>query len=163
MERTAIFPGSFDPFTVGHENVVRRGLKLFDKIIIGVGFNSEKRYYFSLDMRLNFIKEEFIDEPRVIVEPFENLTVDFAKEKKADAILRGLRTAADFEYERAIAQVNRQMSAIDTVFLLTTPQHTPVNSSIVRDILRHNGDASMFVPKRIYHLILEQKKLIVNY
>jgi pantetheine-phosphate adenylyltransferase len=158
MERIAIFPGSFDPFTVGHENVVRRGLKLFDRIIIGVGFNIEKQYYFPLDMRLNFIKAEFKDEPCVTVEPFENLTVDFAKEKNAGAILRGLRTAADFEYERAIAQINRQMTSIDTVFLLTTPQHTPVNSSIVRDILRHNGDASKFIPPAIYRLIIENKK-----
>jgi len=158
MERIAIFPGSFDPFTVGHENVVRRGLKLFDKIIIGVGFNIEKHYFFPLDLRVKFIEAEFKDEPRISVEPYNNLTVDFAIEKNAGFILRGLRTAADFEYERAIAQINRLMTSIDTVFLLTTPQHTPVNSSIVRDILRHNGDASKFIPKSIYNLILEHKK-----
>jgi len=158
MERIAIFPGSFDPFTVGHENVVRRGLKLFDKIIIGVGFNIEKKYFFTLESRVNFIKAEFRDEPRISVEPYNNLTVDFAKEQNAGFILRGLRTAADFEYERAIAQVNRLMTSIDTVFLLTTPQHTPVNSSIVRDILRHDGDVSQFIPKSIYNLILEHQK-----
>ena len=161
MERIAIFPGSFDPFTVGHENVVRRGLKLFDRIIIGVGFNYEKKYFFPLDMRVNFIKAEFKNEPRVTVEPYENLTVDFAIENNAGFILRGLRTASDFEYERAIAQVNRLMTSIDTVFMLTTPQHTPVNSSIIRDILRHNGDASKFIPPIIYKLILEYKHKII--
>ena len=158
MEKTAIFPGSFDPFTVGHENLVRRALGLFDKIIIGVGQNSEKHYYFNIDKRVAFIKAEFSDEPRVSVEPYSNLTVEFAKEKNAGFILRGIRTAADFEYERAIAQVNRLMTSIDSIFLLTTPQHTPVNSSIVRDILKHNGDASKFIPPTIYSLILEQKE-----
>ena len=158
MVRIAIFPGSFDPFTVGHENLVRRGLKLFDKIIIGVGHNAQKNYYFKIEERLYLIKEEFKDEPRVLVEPYNILTVDFAKKMNAGFILRGLRTSADFEYERAIAQINRQMTEIDTVFMLTTPQHTPINSSIVRDILRHNGDAAKFIPPTIYNLILELKK-----
>ena len=157
MERIAIFPGSFDPFTVGHENLVRRGLKLFDKIIVGVGYNAKKEYFFPVETRVNFIKEEFKDDPCVSVEPYNILTVDFAKEKNARFILRGLRTAADFEYERAIAQINRQMTEIETVFMLTTPQHTPINSSIVRDILRYNGDASKFIPPIIYQLILRQK------
>ena len=158
MEKIAVFPGSFDPFTVGHENIVKRGLNLFDHIIIGVGYNSAKNYLFDIEQRKNFIKELFDGDSRVSVEKFSNLTVDFVKEKKAHAILRGLRTAADFEYERAIAQVNRQMSGVDSVFLLTTPEHTPVNSSIVRDILKHNGDASMFIPAKIYNLILENNK-----
>lgn len=105
---------------------------------------------------MDFIKAEFSDESRVSVEKYENLTVDFARQKNADFILRGIRTAADFEYERAIAQVNRLMTCIDSVFLLTTPQHTPVNSSIVRDILRHGGDASKFIPATIYKLITEK-------
>ncbi|MGQ1945889.1 pantetheine-phosphate adenylyltransferase [Geofilum sp. OHC36d9] len=155
MERIAVFPGSFDPFTVGHENIVKRGLNLFDHIIIGVGYNSAKHYLFDIEQRRTFIKTLFDGDSRVSVEKFSNLTVDFVKEKKAHAILRGLRTAADFEYERAIAQVNRQMSGVDSVFLLTTPEHTPVNSSIVRDILKHNGDASMFIPEKIYNLILK--------
>ncbi len=157
MERIAIFPGSFDPFTIGHENIVRRGLKLFDKIIIAVGHNTSKGYFFSIDERVEFIKAEFADEPRVSVEKYENLTVEFAQQKNADFILRGIRTAADFEYERAIAQVNRLMTCIDSVFLLTTPQHTPVNSSIVRDILKHGGDASKFIPATIYRLICERQ------
>ena len=157
MEKIALFPGSFDPFTVGHESLIRRGLGLFDKIIIGVGNNSEKHYYFPIDKRIAFIKAEFCDEPRVSVESYNILTVDFAKEKKANFILRGIRTAADFEFERAIAQVNRQMTSIDTVFLLTTPQHTPISSSIVRDILKYDGDASKFIPPTIYRLIQELK------
>src|SRR5690606_25868834 len=136
---------SFDPFTIGHENIVTRGLKLFDKIIIAVGHNTSKHYFFSVADRVAFIKAQFEGEPGVSVEPYENLTVDFAIEKKAHSILRGIRTAADFEYERAIAQVNRLMTNIDSVFLLTTPEHTPVNSSIVRDILKHGGDASKFI------------------
>ncbi len=158
MERTAIFPGSFDPFTVGHENIVTRGLKLYDKIIIAVGHNTAKRYYFSLDERVEFIRAQFANEPRISVEAYDCLTVDFAIKKKADSILRGLRTAADFEYERAIAQVNRLMTHIDSVFLLTTPEHTPVNSSIVRDILKHRGDASKFIPNTIYQLIKQKEK-----
>ncbi|HHU00584.1 pantetheine-phosphate adenylyltransferase [Xiashengella succiniciproducens] len=155
MERIAIFPGSFDPFTVGHDNIVRRGLNLFDTIIIAVGHNSTKHYLFPVAKRVEFIRELFADEPRVVVEAYSDLTVDFAKRMNASNILRGLRTAADFEYERAIAQVNKAMTNIDSVFLLTTPEHTPVNSSIVRDILKHNGDASKFIPEKIYKLIKE--------
>ena len=155
MERIAIFPGSFDPFTVGHDNIVRRGLNLFDKIIIAVGYNSTKHYLFPVTKRVEFIRELFADEPRVVVEAYSDLTVDFAKRVNASNILRGLRTAADFEYERAIAQVNKAMTNIDSVFLLTTPEHTPVNSSIVRDILKHNGDASKFIPEKIYKPIKE--------
>jgi pantetheine-phosphate adenylyltransferase len=158
MERIAIFPGSFDPFTIGHENIVTRGLKLFDQVIIAVGHNTSKQYYFSLPDRVEFIRAQFAGEPRVCVEPYETLTVDFAIEKNAHSILRGIRTAADFEYERAIAQVNRLMTNIDSVFLLTTPEHTPVNSSIVRDILRHAGDASKFIPDTIYQLIEAKKQ-----
>lgn len=148
-ERVALFPGSFDPFTVGHENIVLRGLELFDKIIISVGYNSNKSGYFSLEQRMSWIKDVFKNEPRVAVLSYEGLTVDFAVEMGAGFILRGLRTSADFEYERAIAQVNKLMTNIDTVFLLTTPEHTPVNSSIVRDIIRHSGDASKFLPSQI--------------
>lgn len=147
--RIAIFPGSFDPFTVGHENIVKRGLELVDSIVISVGYNSNKQGYFSLEQRLEWINAVFADEPRVSVESYQGLTVDFAKEKGASLILRGLRTSADFEFERAIAQVNKLMTNIDTFFLLTTPEHTPVNSGIVRDIIRHGGDASKFLPSQI--------------
>jgi len=149
MERVAIFPGSFDPFTVGHENIVLRGLDLFDKIIIAVGYNSNKKEFFPVDRRVEWIQDIFWDNPKVAVRKYEGLTVDFATEVRARYILRGLRTSADFEYERAIAQVNKAMSGIDSVFLLTQPEHTPVNSSIVRDIIKHGGDASLFLPNKI--------------
>jgi len=157
MKRIAIFPGSFDPFTIGHENIVRRGLKLFDKIIIGVGYNSEKRYFFSVEKRVNFIAEEFKNEPRIEVAQYCNLTVDFAIEKKAEFILRGIRTTIDFEYEKALAHVNSLLKPVETVFLLTEPQHSHINSSTVRDILRHNGDVSMFLTPSIYNLIMNEK------
>ena len=147
--KIAIFPGSFDPFTVGHEDVVRRGLSLFDKIIIAVGYNSNKKDFFSLEDRMKWIRDVFVDDARVSVDKYEGLTVDFAREIGCTHILRGIRTAADFEYERAIAQVNKAMSGFDSVFLLTTPEHTPVNSSIVRDIIKHGGNAGQFLPKAI--------------
>ncbi|NPA35737.1 MAG: pantetheine-phosphate adenylyltransferase [Chlorobi bacterium] len=149
MDKVAIFPGSFDPFTIGHENIVLRAIDLFDKIIIAVGYNSNKKEYFPIDKRVEWIKDIFWDNPKITVKTYEGLTVDFAAETGANYILRGLRTAADFEYERAIAQVNKAMTGIDSLFLLTQPEHTPVNSSIVRDILRHGGDAGKFLPDKI--------------
>ncbi|MBQ3635227.1 MAG: pantetheine-phosphate adenylyltransferase [Bacteroidales bacterium] len=151
--RKAIFPGSFDPFTIGHESIVLRGLEVFDEIVIAVGVNSDKHCYFSASQRVEFIKTVFADRPEISVATYEGLTVDFARQLGCSHIIRGLRTSADFEFERAIAQVNRQMSGIDTVFLLTTPEHTPVNSTIIRDILRHGGDASRFLPERLRNLI----------
>ncbi len=149
MKRKAIFPGSFDPFTIGHESIVKRGLELFDELIIGVGYNANKNTLFSQDAREEMIRDVFKDEPRIVVKGYKGLTVDFALENNAQFILRGIRTSADFEYERAIAQVNRKMSGIESVFLLTTPEHTPVNSGIVRDVLRHGGNVSMFIPEKI--------------
>lgn len=151
--KRAIFPGSFDPFTVGHESIVLRGLDIFDEIVVAVGVNADKRCMFPTERRVEFIETVFADRPQVSVSTYEGLTVDFAKEIGCSHILRGLRTSADFEFERAIAQVNRQMTGIDTVFLLTTPEHTPINSTIVRDILRHGGDASLFLPQRIRGLV----------
>ena len=151
--KRAIFPGSFDPFTVGHESIVLRGLDIFDEIVVAVGVNADKRCMFSTERRVEFIETVFADRPQVSVSTYEGLTVDFAKEIGCSHILRGLRTSADFEFERAIAQVHRQMTGIDTVFLLTTPEHTPINSTIVRDILRHGGDASLFLPQRIRGLV----------
>ncbi|MDD2304966.1 MAG: pantetheine-phosphate adenylyltransferase [Prolixibacteraceae bacterium] len=147
MERVAIFPGSFDPFTVGHESIVKRAIPLFDKIIIMIGFNSSKRSFFSVAKRETWINEVFKNEPKVTVQCHEGLTVDFCKKVNAQYILRGLRTSADFEFERAIAQINKKMlPQIESVFLLTMPEHTPINSTIVRDIILHGGDPSMFLP-----------------
>ena len=150
MQRIALFPGSFDPFTIGHESIVRRALPLFDKIIIGVGFNSLKKTLISLENREEMIREVFKDEKRVEVTNFQGLTVDFCKTVGAKYLLRGLRTAADFEYERAIGQMNKAMDPeIESVFLLTSTQYTPVNSTIVRDIIIFGGDATQFLPKGI--------------
>lgn len=147
MERVAIFPGSFDPFTVGHESIVKRALPLFDKIVIMIGYNSNKKQAFPLEKRGHWIKKVFRNEPKIEVETHEGLTVDFCKKVNARYILRGLRTSSDFEYERAIAQINKKMHPqIESVFLLTMPEHTPVTSTIVRDIIMHDGDASMFLP-----------------
>ena len=146
--KTAIFPGSFDPFTIGHESIVRRALPMFDKIIVMIGFNANKKSFFSLEKRLKWINQVFQEEDKIEVCVHEGLTVDFCKKAGAQYILRGLRTSADFEYERAIAQVNKKMHPeIETVFLLTLPEHTPVNATIIRDIVFHGGDASMFLPK----------------
>lgn len=147
MDRIAIFPGSFDPFTKGHESIVRRGLSMFDKIIVGIGFNSNKPGYFPLEKRKKWIRDVFSNEPKVDVDTYQGLTVEFCARVGANYILRGIRTSADFEYERAIAQVNKKMRPdIESVFLLTTPELSSVTSSIVRDIIRHGGDASMFLP-----------------
>lgn len=150
MKKIAVFPGSFDPFTIGHEGIVRRALGLFDEIIIAVGANALKKSYYSLDTRKEMITIVFRDEPRVRVDHYEGLTVDYCRRLGAAYILRGLRTAADFEFERAIAQVNRTIEpSVESVFLLTVPEHTSVNSTIVRDIIRSGGDASRFVPSAI--------------
>ena len=148
MEKTAIFPGSFDPFTIGHESVVNRAASMFDKIIIMIGYNANKKSFFPIEKRLKWINQIFDNQSKIEVRVHEGLTVDFCKEVGAKYILRGLRTSSDFEYERAIAQVNKKMHPeIETVFLLTLPEHTPVNATIIRDIIFHGGDASMFLPK----------------
>jgi len=150
MEKIAIFPGSFDPFTVGHESIVTRALSIFDKIIIMIGYNANKKPFFPVEKRIKWIREVFSDNDHVTVEFYNGLTVDFCRKVGAKYILRGLRTSADFEFERAIAQVNRQMSPdIETVFILTIPEHTPVNSTIIRDIIQHGGDPSRFLPDKL--------------
>ncbi len=150
MTKTAIFPGSFDPFTIGHEEIVRRAIPLFDKIIVAIGYNSAKTGFFPLEKRLEWIENVFADEKNILVDKYEGLTTDYCKKVNANYILRGLRTAADFEYERAIGQMNKMLhNGIDTIFMLTKPEHSPISSTIVRDIIRHGGDASMFVPKKI--------------
>lgn len=149
-KRIAIFPGSFDPITKGHENILRRALPLFDEIIIAIGKNSSKQNYFSLEQRENWIKQVFANEPKVRIESYTGLTIDFCKKVNAKFILRGLRTSADFEFEKSIAQNNNIMAPeIETVFILPIPELSAINSTIVRDIIRNGGDASPFVPKSI--------------
>ena len=146
--KRAVFPGSFDPLTIGHESIIKRALPLFDEIIIAIGHNVNKKGFFTLEDRKRWIQTVFKDEPKIKIDHFEGLTINYCKKIGANYLLRGLRTSADFEYERAIAQVNKAMyEGIETVFLLTMPEHTPVNSTIVRDIIRHGGDASQFIPK----------------
>jgi pantetheine-phosphate adenylyltransferase len=150
MERVAVFPGSFDPFTIGHEHIVRRALTLFDKVIIAIGTNSEKSGRFPLDQRMNWISQVFDSNLQVSVQNYSGLTVDFCNQNNSKFIIRGLRTSADFEYERAIAQVNKVlMPEIETVFILTAPEHSAITSSLVREIIQHGGDASKFLPKAI--------------
>ena len=148
--KKALFPGSFDPFTVGHESIVLRALELFDEIIIAVGYNSEKKGFLTVENRLKLINEIFKNEKRISVKKYNKLTVDFCNELNIKFILRGLRTASDFEYERAIAQMNHFMkNDIETVFLLTEAKHTPVSSTILREIIKYDGDVCKFIPKCI--------------
>ncbi len=150
MQKTCVFPGSFDPFTKGHENVINRALPLFDKIYIAIGHNSEKRGFFTLEQRLRMVSNLYRDEPRIILDHYEGLTVDYCRKIGAQYLLRGLRTSADFEYERAIAQINRKMNPdVETVFILAVPEFTPVNSTIIREILKYGGDASQFLPDKM--------------
>ncbi|HMB63243.1 MAG TPA: pantetheine-phosphate adenylyltransferase [Eudoraea sp.] len=147
--RRAVFPGSFDPITLGHYDIIQRGLSLFDEINIAIGINADKSYMFSLDDRLKFIEDAFRDEPKIKVLTYKGLTVDFCKEIKADYILRGLRNPGDFEFEKAIAHTNRKLSEIETVFLLTSSGKSYIRSSIVRDVIRNGGDYSILVPETV--------------
>ncbi len=150
MKRVALFPGSFDPITKGHENIVSRALPLFDKIIVAVGENSNKQYAFSLEQRMNWIRETFRYEPKVEVKSYQGLTVNFAEKEGAHFLLRGLRNPSDFEFEKAIAQANRQLIPhLDTVFFLTSARFAYISSSIVRDVVRNGGDYTLFVPDNV--------------
>ena len=150
MKKTAVFAGSFDPITVGHESIVRRALPLFDAIVISIGSNTTKQNYFTLEKRMQMIRDVFTDEEKIRVDKYEGLTVDYCKKINATYLLRGLRTSADFEFERAIAQLNKSMyPQVESVFLLTLPEHTHINSTIVRDIIRYGGDAKKFLPEKI--------------
>ncbi|MBN1651489.1 MAG: pantetheine-phosphate adenylyltransferase [Bacteroidales bacterium] len=150
MEKIAIFPGSFDPITCGHKSIILRAIPLFDKIIVAIGKNALKSTYFDLDTRKKMIEATFADHKTVVIQSYTGLTIDFCKQVNAQFLLRGLRTSADFEFERSIGQINKQMNPdVETVFLLTQPEHTALNSSIVRDILRHKGNVDQFVPKEI--------------
>jgi len=147
--RRAIFPGSFDPITLGHYDIIKRGVHLFDEIIVAIGINAEKKYMFSLEQRTKFIEEAFKDHPTVKVVTYKGMTVDFCKEIDANFILRGLRNPADFEFEKAIAHTNRKLTKIETVFLLTAASTSFISSSIVRDVIRNNGNFSILVPDSV--------------
>jgi len=150
QKRTAVFPGSFDPFTKGHEAIVQKALPLFDEIIIAIGRNSDKKYFFTLEKRINHIKAVFGDQPKIKVVSFEGLTVNFCKENNSNFIVRGLRDVKDFEYEKSIAIMNNKIEeSIETIFFMTNTEFLAINSVIVRDILRNNGDVSQFLPKKL--------------
>jgi pantetheine-phosphate adenylyltransferase len=148
--KKAIFPGSFDPITNGHYDIIKRSVSLFDEIIVAIGVNAEKKYMFSLEERKRFIEEAFKNEPKVKVITYSGLTIDLCKKENAEFILRGLRNPADFEFEKAIAHTNRSLSKIETVFLLTAAGTSFISSSIVRDVLRNGGDISTLVPEAVY-------------
>jgi pantetheine-phosphate adenylyltransferase len=149
MEKIAVFPGSFDPITLGHYDIIKRGVGLFDKIVVAIGVNAEKKYMFPLEERKRFIEEAFKDEPKIEVVTYQGLTIDLCKKLGAQFILRGLRNPADFEFEKAIAHTNRELSQIETVFLLTAARTSYISSSIVRDVLRHGGDYTILVPDSV--------------
>lgn len=151
MSRVAIFPGSFDPFTKGHQDIVLRGLALFDEIIVAIGYNSAKsQRYFPIEFMVEKINETFRDEPRISVQTFSELTAEFARRNGARYLLRGLRNTTDFEYENSIAQVNRQLNPeLESVFLITSPAFAAISSSIIREVHRYNGDVSSLIPYKI--------------
>ncbi|HRG02742.1 MAG TPA: pantetheine-phosphate adenylyltransferase [Paludibacteraceae bacterium] len=144
--KRAIFPGTFDPFTIGHYSIVMRGLNLFDQIIIGIGMNQSKKTLFDMDNRVNMIRQAFKNEPRVSVETYDSLTIDFADAMGAKYILRGLRTVSDFEYEHTIANANRQLNGLETVLLFTETEYSFISSTVVRDLIRYGRDISGFLP-----------------
>ncbi len=147
--RRALFPGSFDPITNGHEDIINRSLNLFDEIIIGIGINSEKKYMFSSEKRIKFIKNLFKKNNKIIVSKYEGLTVDFCKSINANYILRGLRNPSDFQFEKAIAHTNKKISGIETVFLLTSAKTSFISSGIVREIMMNKGDYKSLVPRTV--------------
>jgi pantetheine-phosphate adenylyltransferase len=147
--KKAIFPGSFDPITLGHVDIIERAIPLFDEIVIAIGINADKNYMYETEKRKNFIEETFSNQPKVTTATYSGLTVEYCKRINAEFILRGLRNPADFEFEKAIAQTNRKLSGIETVFLLTSAETSFISSSIVRDIIRNNGDISVLVPTSV--------------
>ena len=147
--RKAVFPGSFDPFTLGHLDILKRSLSLFDQITVGVGRNNQKKTMFSEDERIEFIKNCFKDESRVKVMSYQGLTIDFCKKVGANFIVRGIRNNGDFEFEKAIARTNRKLSKIETVFLLTSAKTSFISSSIVRELILNNGDYKVLVPDSV--------------
>ena len=149
MAKIAVFPGSFDPITLGHFDIIERSIPLFDKIYIAIGVNADKKYMFPLEQRKHFIEESFKNVPTVSVITYEGLTIDLCQRLDAQFILRGLRNPADFEFEKAIAHTNRKLSKIETVFLLTAASTSYISSSIVRDVIRNSGEYELLVPPAV--------------
>jgi pantetheine-phosphate adenylyltransferase len=147
--KKAVFPGSFDPITIGHVDIVKRGIKVFDEIIIAVGDNTDKKYMFPKEKRVEFVKQTFNNYDNIKIESYDGLTVDFCKKNNIEFMIRGLRNPADFEFEKSIALTNREMTDIETIFFLTSPENSFISSSIVRDLIRNNGDYRLFIPKGI--------------
>ena len=145
--KRAIFPGTFDPFTIGHYSVVSRALTFMDEIVIGIGINENKNTYFPIEKRVDMIRTFYRDEPRIKVTAYNSLTIDFAREVDAQFIVRGIRTVKDFEYEETIADINRKLAGIETILLFTEPELTCISSTIVRELLTFKKDISMFIPK----------------
>ena len=145
----AIFPGSFDPITLGHVDIIKRATNIFDEIIVAIGINNEKKYLFSDDVRIKFIEDTFIKEPKIKVKKYNGLTINFCKKNNIDTILRGVRNPSDFEFEKAIAHTNYKLSGVETVFLITNPEFSYISSSIVREIIENNGNYKKLVPKTV--------------
>ncbi len=145
--KKAIFPGTFDPFTIGHYSVVQRALTFMDEVIVGIGVNDSKRTWFPTEKRVAMISKLYACEPRIKVKAYTGLTIDFAKEEQAGFIIRGIRTVRDFEYEETIADINRKLSGIETILLFTEPELTSVSSTIVRELLQYGKDVTPFLPE----------------
>jgi len=150
MTKIAVFPGSFSPFTIGHQSVIQRALPLFEKIIIAVGINSEKNQYFSIEERMQWINDIYVNNSKIKAKFYEGLTVDFCKNEGANFIIRGIRDSHDFKFEKNIAQTNKDLNKdIETIFLITPPEISHISSSIIRDIIKNGGDVSKFIPKEV--------------
>ncbi|MCI1682227.1 MAG: pantetheine-phosphate adenylyltransferase [Bacteroides sp.] len=145
--RRAIFPGTFDPFTIGHYSIVTRALAFMDEIVIGIGINENKNTYFPIAKREKMIRDFYQNEPRITVDSYDSLTIDFAKKVNAQFIIRGIRTVKDFEYEETIADINRKLSGVETILLFTEPELTCISSTTVRELLQYGKDISQFIPK----------------
>ena len=155
--KKAVFPGSFDPITIGHVDIVKRGIKVFDEIIIAVGDNTDKKYMFPKEKRVEFVKQTFNNYDNIKIESYDGLTVDFCKKNNIEFMIRGLRNPADFEFEKSIALTNREMTDIETIFFLTSPENSFISSSIVRDLIRNNGD---YKSVSYTHLTLPTKRIV---